>query len=139
MHYLIIGLGNFGRTLAEELTDNGHDVMGVDINEHRAEALKNRISIVYIMDAMERSILATLPLDDVDCAVVTIGQNMDYSLRVVAALKELRVKKLYVRAIDYVHHSILTAMNVDKIFIPECYAARIFANNIVNNSVESML
>lgn len=139
MHYLIIGLGNFGRTLAEELTDNGHDVMGVDVNEHRAELIKERISVVYIMDAMESTTLATLPLDEVDCVIVTIGQNMDNSLRVVAALKELKVKKLYVRAIDRVHHSILTAMNVDKIFIPECYAARIFANNIVNNSIETML
>lgn len=30
MKYLIIGLGNFGRTLAEELTDNDNEVIGIE-------------------------------------------------------------------------------------------------------------
>ena len=47
MRFLVIGLGNFGRTLAEELTDNGHDVIGVDSLEHRVEEVKDRISVAY--------------------------------------------------------------------------------------------
>ncbi len=136
MQYLIIGLGNFGRTLAEELTDNGHEVIGIDVNEHRAEAVKERISMVYILDAVDSFALAALPLEEIDCAVVTIGQSMDISLRTVAALKELNIKKLYVRAIDQIHRSILTAMNVDKILIPESYAARVLASNIIYNNIE---
>ncbi len=139
MRFLVIGLGNFGKTLAEELTDNGHEVMGVDISEYRAETVKNRISMVYILDAIESTTLATLPLDEVDCAIVAIGQSMDISLRVVAALKELRVKRIYARAIDSVHKSILTAMSVDKIFIPESYAARIFALKFIDNNSEQMI
>lgn len=54
MKCLIIGLGCFGRTLAEALTDKGHDVIGVDSNEHRVEEVKDRISVAYIMDATER-------------------------------------------------------------------------------------
>jgi len=45
MKCLIIGLGNFGKTLAEELTDKGHEVIGVDANEHRVNELKERISV----------------------------------------------------------------------------------------------
>ena len=41
MRFLVIGLGNFCRTLAEELTDNGHDVIGVDTLEHRVEEVKD--------------------------------------------------------------------------------------------------
>ncbi len=139
MRFLIIGLGNFGKTLAERLTDNGHEVIGIDSNEHRVEAVKERISVAYILDAIERSTLASLPLDEVDCAIVTIGQSMDNSLRAVSALKGLRVKKIYARAIDSVHKSILAAMNIDKIFIPECYAARIFADKFLDDSPDAML
>ncbi len=128
MKYLIIGLGNFGKTLAEELIDKGHEVIGVDSNEHIVDKIKDRISLAYILDAKEPSSLKALPLDEIDCAIVAIGQSMEASLRTVAALKELSVRRIYARALDETHQSILGAMNIEKIFIPECYAARIFAD-----------
>lgn len=127
MKYLVIGLGNFGKTFAEQLTDNGHDVIGVDCNEHRVDEVKDKIAVAYIMDATEMAALKMLPLDEIDCAVVTIGHSMDASLRVVAVLKELSVQRIYARALDGTHKSILKAMNIQKIFIPESYAARVFA------------
>lgn len=138
MKCLIIGLGNFGTTLATELTDQGHEVIGVDHLEQRVDDIKDNISIAYIMDTTERSALKQLPLDEIDCAIVTIGQSMDYSLRTVAALKELGVAKVYARAIDPTHQSILRAMNIQKIFIPEQYAARIFADRLILNKTEEL-
>lgn len=129
MKFLIIGLGNFGRRLAEDLTDYGHDVIGVDINEHRVNDVKDRISLAYIMDSTEKRALAALPLDEIDHVVVAVGQSMDHSLRTVVALKELEVKNIYARALDKVHHSILSAMSVAHIIIPETYAARVFARS----------
>lgn len=139
MKYLVIGLGNFGRTLAEELTDQGNDVIGIDISEHSIEAIKDRISVAYILDATTKAALKALPLDDIDCAIVAIGQSMDSSLRTVAALKELGVKQIYARALDATHRSILSAMSIQRIFIPESYAARIFASKLTSNEVTEML
>lgn len=139
MKYLVIGLGNFGKTLAQELTDRGHDVIGVDRNEHCVEDIKDRISVAYILDATERMALQALPLDEIDCAVVAIGQSMDYSLRAVAALKELSVQKIYARALDSTHKSILDAMSIQKIFIPESYAARIFADKFSDDDANDMM
>lgn len=139
MKYLVIGLGGFGKTLAEALTDKGHDVIGVDSNEHRVEEIKDRISVAYIMDATERMALRELPLDEIDGAIVAIGQSMDYSLRAVAALKELSVSKIYARALDRTHLSILKVMNIQKIFIPESYAARIFADNLFSGNLGEMM
>lgn len=139
MKYLVIGLGNFGKTLAEELSDNGNDVIGIDSNEHRVDDVKDRISVAYIMDATDATALRSLPIDEIDCAVVTIGQSMDFSLRAVAALKELSAKNIYARAIDDTHVSILKAMNISKIFVPESYAAKIFAQKISDNSIKEML
>ncbi len=137
MKYLIIGLGNFGSTLARELTDKGHEVIGVDSNEHRVEDLKNYISVAYILDATERQALRALPLYDINCAIVAIGQSMDHSLRTVAALKELQVARIYARALDETHHSILKAMNIQQIFIPESYAARMLAETFTKGSAQA--
>jgi trk system potassium uptake protein TrkA len=132
MKYLIIGLGEFGRTLALELTDKLNDVIGIDSNEHRVNYIKDRISLTYIMDATEPLTLAELPLKEVDCAIVAIGQSMDASLRTVAALKENGVGTIYARAIDDTHLSILKAMNIQKIFIPEKYAAQMYVKNYLS-------
>ena len=139
MKYLIIGLGNFGSTLACKLTDMGHDVIGVDSDEHRIEEIKEKIAVSYIMDATEKGALKTLPLDDIDCAVVAIGQSMDSALRAVASLKELKVSPIYARALDLTHKSILTAMNIQKIFIPESFAAEIIAEKMASKSEEELV
>lgn len=136
MKYLVIGLGNFGRTLSEELTDQGHEIIGIDSHETAIDAIKDRISGSYIMDASDKYALASLPLDEIDAVIVAIGQSMEISLRSVAALKELKVVNIYARAIDNIHYSILRAMSVDKIFIPESYAARIIASKLEEDTLE---
>lgn len=139
MKYLVIGLGNFGKTLAQALTDNGHEVIGVDIENRNIEQIKDRIAFAYIMDATDPIALRSLPLAEIDCAVVAIGRSMDHSLRTVAALKQLKVENIYARALDSVHKSILEAMNISKIFIPESYAAKLFATKFADNIVEELL
>ena len=138
MKYLVIGLGNFGSILAEELTHRGDDVIGIDVSEQRVEDIKERISVAYIMDATEQAALQSLPLGDIDAVIVAIGHSMSASLRTVAALKKLQVKNIFVRAIDSVHLSILEAMSIDQIFIPESYAARIFVDNIKKGGALNM-
>lgn len=137
MKYLIIGLGNFGSTLACKLTDMGHDVIGVDSCENRIEEIQEKISVSYILDATEKAALRSLPLDDIDFAIVAIGQSMDSSLRAVASLKELKVAHIYARALDQTHESILKAMNIQKIFIPETIAAGIIAERLDLNQEET--
>lgn len=138
MKYLIIGLGLFGRTLAEELTDQGHEIIGIDSREFAIETIKERIAGAYIMDASDRYALMSLPIDEIDAVIVAIGQSMETSLRSVAALKELKINNIYARAIDEIHYAILQAMAIDKIFIPESYAARIIASRL-DEATENIL
>lgn len=46
MKYIILGLGNFGASLAEKLTEMGNEVIGVDISMSKVEMLKDKISHV---------------------------------------------------------------------------------------------
>jgi len=126
-------------TLAQTLTDNGHEVIGVDSDPIRIEQIKDRIAFAYIMDATSAVALRSLPLTDIDYAVVAIGQSMDHSLRTVAALKSLNVENIYARALDTVHKSILEAMSISKIFIPESYAAKLFADKLNDQTSEPLL
>ena len=66
MKYIVIGLGNYGGILAEELTVLGHEVIGVDVKEHHVERLKDKIATAFVLDATDEMALSVLPLKSVD-------------------------------------------------------------------------
>lgn len=123
MRYIIIGLGIYGSNLAKDLTDMGHEVIGVDNRKTNIEAVKDYISTVYMIDATEESALALLPLNNVDLVIVAIGENFGASIKVVALLKKMKVKHIYARAMDSLHESILRGFDLSRILTPEQRAA----------------
>ncbi len=124
MRYLILGLGIYGSNLAVDLTDMGHEVIGVDNRQANVDALRDSISSVYRIDVTDETALSLLPINNVDLVIVTIGENFGASIKVVAMLKRMQVKHIYARAIDTLHESILQGFNVDRIITPEQRAAR---------------
>lgn len=124
MKYIIIGLGNYGHVLAEELSALGHEVIGADIDEGRVDGIKNKIATAFVIDATEEQSLSVLPVNSVDIVIVAIGENFGASIRVVALLKQKQVQHIYARAIDGLHRSVLEAFSLEKILSPEEDAAR---------------
>ena len=124
MKYIIIGLGNYGHVLAEELSVLGHEVIGADISESMVDSIKDKVATAFVIDATDELSLAVLPLNSVDIVIVAIGENFGASIRVVALLKQKKVQHIYARAIDAVHRSVLEAFNLEKILTPEEDAAR---------------
>ena len=124
MKFIVIGLGNYGRVLAEELTVLNHEVIGADNDGSKVEAIKDKIATAFLLDATDVQSLSVLPLKSVDMVIVAIGENFGASVRVVAMLKKMGVKHIYARAIDEVHRAVLDAFNIDRILTPEEDAAR---------------
>lgn len=128
MKYLIIGLGNLGRAIASSLTRIGDEVIGVDKNMLRVDAVKQYTSGAINLDATDRDALSTLPLNEMDAIIVTFGKDVGTSVETVALLKSLHADKLIVRAISPVHETIIRAIGVSEIFTPEQDFASIYAS-----------
>ena len=124
MKCIIIGLGTYGRVLADEMSALGHEVIAADSDASRVERVKDICDAAFQIDACDELALNVLPLKKVDVTIVAIGSNLGASVRVVALLKKLGVEHIYARANDYVHKSILQAFDIEKILIPEERAAR---------------
>ena len=73
MKYIIIGLGNYGRVLAEELSALGHEIIGADISESRVDSIKDKVATAFVIDATDEQALSVLPLNSVDIVIVAIG------------------------------------------------------------------
>lgn len=124
MKYIIIGLGNYGQALAKELTSLHHEVIGVDSDPANVELVNDAISTSFILDATNEQALSVLPIRSVDVVIVAIGESFSTSVKVVALLKKNKAKRIYARALDDVHKSVLAAFDIDLILTPELDAAR---------------
>lgn len=117
--YIIIGLGNFGASLAEKLTEMGNEVIGVDLNMSKVEAIKDKITHAVNLDSTDVTAVSNLPLKDTDVVIVGIGEDKGANIMATALMKQLHVKRLISRAVSPLQEMVLEAMGVDEIIHPE--------------------
>lgn len=117
--FAVIGLGSFGATVALELTQLKHDVIGIDTIKRNVENLADRITHAVIADATDEHVLEELNIQNCDAVVVAIGEDIEASILCVLNLKNLGVEKILVKAKTKAHHTILSHLNISKIIHPE--------------------
>lgn len=138
MKFIIIGLGNFGGSLAQKLTEQGNEVIGIDTSMTKVDAYKEKISHTICMDATDEFTVSGLPLKDTDIVIVAIGEDQGSNLMTTALLKNFQVKRLISRAINPLHEKVLQAIGVDEIVHPEEETAERWAKKLcLNNVVDS--
>lgn len=130
MKVAVFGLGNFGKHLAIKLTQLGHEVIGIDHDMDKVEAIKSEVSYAVCMESNEPSAVSTLPLNDVDAAVVAIGEDQGANIMTTALLVNLKVKRVISRAINPLHEMVLNSMGVTEIVHPEEKAADVLARKL---------
>lgn len=130
MKFIIIGLGNFGSALGMTLTNNGHEVIGIDTNIQKVDNYMDRITHTICMDVTDMNALKTLPFNDTDVVIIAIGEDFGSSLMATAALKQMNVKKLVSRSISSVHRTVVEAIGVDEIISPEEESAERLAKRL---------
>lgn len=138
MKFIIFGLGNFGASLAQKLTEQGNEVIGVDLSMAKVDANKEKISHTICMDATDEFTVSGLPLKDTDIVVVAIGEDQGANVMTTALLKNFEVKRLISRAINSLHEKVLQAIGVDEIVHPEEETAERWAKKLcLKNVVDS--
>ena len=138
MNFIVIGLGNFGASLAKKLTALGHDVIGVDKDMEKVEFFKDTIKTTVSMDITDIHALKTLPLKDCDMVAVCIGHDFGSSVKTTALLKKLGVQRLCSRESSLIHKTVLNAIGVTITINPEYDTAAVFAEKLTMRGVWSI-
>ncbi len=116
---LLIGLGRFGRSVAEKLSDLHHEVMAVDNSEERVNEVLPLVTDAQIGDSTNETFLRSLGVDNYDVCIVAIGDDFQSSLETTSLLKELGAKKVVARASGEVHRKFLLRNGADEVVYPE--------------------
>ncbi|WP_394968510.1 NAD-binding protein [Candidatus Allofournierella merdipullorum] len=122
--FLLIGLGRFGRHLAMQLNAQGHQVMAVDDDEEKVNAVLNVVTNAQIGDSTNGEFLQELGVGNYDVCIVAISDNFQSSLETTSLLKELGAKKVVSRAERDVQAKFLLRNGADEVLYPEKQLAK---------------
>ena len=132
--FLVAGLGLFGTSVALTLQQMGYEVYALDSEEGLVQDLSTQLNYVVCGDASDRKTLQSLPLEDIDVAVVAIG-NVERNMMCTMLLKELGVKQVVAKAINNLHGAMLKKIGADKVVYAERDMGERVAHNLISAGV----
>ena len=117
--FAVIGLGNFGFYAAKALFEDDNEVIAIDTDKARVQAIDPYCSEAVVMDATDKDARKALGLETTDAVVVSTGTNISNSILICLHLKEMGVKKILSKALDDDHAKILKLVGVSEVIHPE--------------------
>ena len=122
---LIIGAGRFGAMLVQQMAQLNYEIMAVDSNEDRINAIMPYVTDAQIGDSTNPTFIRTIGVDNYDLCVVTMSDNFQTSLETTFLLKELGAKRVIARAKNEVQEKFLLRNGADEVVYPEQVALRL--------------
>ncbi len=117
-HIAVIGLGLFGTSVAETLVQQGHYVLGIDINEQRVQMLARLLNQCVTVSNVDEETLLALGIKEYDAVVVAVG-DVEANIMIVQTLQELGVKRIMAKAVSHRHGRVLQRLGVSQVIFPE--------------------
>lgn len=132
---LIIGLGRFGKHMAQKFSEQGNDILAVDTDEDRVNAVLPFVTDAQIGDATNEMFVESLGVANFDLCVVAIGDNFQSSLETTSLLKDMGARFVLSRASRDVHAKFLLRNGADEVVYTEKETAERLAVKYGNDSV----
>lgn len=130
--YAVIGLGQFGRAIVEELVNNSADVIAIDKQEEVVKKISSVLPTAFVADSTDEIALKQLGIQDVDAAIVAFGSNKEAAVLSTVILRELGVKQIIVRSDDDYFVPIMKKLGATEVITPQKAAGIALANRLGN-------
>ncbi|HET7361806.1 MAG TPA: TrkA family potassium uptake protein [Salinimicrobium sp.] len=138
MKIVILGLGNFGMSLAVHLAETGNEVVAGDIDLEKVDTIKDKVAHAVAFDATNEKAYQVLPLKNTDIVIVAIGEKNGVNIKATAIIKKITEGRVFARSSSAIEDTILKAMGVDQIIHPEQeYAERLTKKINLKGSIDN--
>jgi K+ transport systems, NAD-binding component len=133
--YVVIGLGHFGHSVAENLYSMGYDVLAIDSSEEKVQSISNCVTHAVQADATDETVLKSLGISNFEVAVIGMGSDIQSSIMVTLLVKELGVKYVVVKALSELHAKVLYKIGADRVIFPERDMGIRVAHNLISTNI----
>lgn len=137
--YAVLGLGRYGRSVAEELVNNGAEVLAVDIEQHNVNKAIETIPVCKCADITEPEVIKRLGIPNIDVVIVAMASNLEASVMAVTLCKEAGVETVIVKCGNEMHQKILSRVGADRVIFPEKESGMRLAKNLLTSGFSEMI
>lgn len=131
--FAVIGLGQFGRAVVDELLENGMDVIAIDNNQEAINKVAKKLPTSFVADSTDEEALKELGLKDVDAVIVAYGDNKEASILTTVILREFGIEEIIVRVDDDYYVPIMKKLGATDVITPQKAAGQALANRLGNS------
>ena len=136
---IVVGLGEFGRTIAVELARLGVEVLAVDQSEKRVMAIRDQVASAAAGDVRDPEVFQELCSTPFDIAIIAIGGSLESSILAAMNLKHHNVGEIWAEASDPAREEVLRRIGVDHLFSPERDLGRRMAQRIARQDLAEFI
>lgn len=133
--YAVIGMGRFGSSVAQSLSRLGFEVLAVDQNDARVQAISDTVTHALQADSTDEEALRAIGIRNFDVVVVAIGQDIQANIMTTLILKEMNVGTVIVKAQNDLHGKVLKKIGADKIVFPERDMGNRVAHHLISPNI----
>lgn len=133
--FFVIGLGNFGSTIAQALHAEGHDVVAVDQKEEAVERIASHVTRAAVADGQSLPTLERLGAREAAAAVVSTGDDITASILSTLVLRDLGVPEVYVKVVSAEHARVMEKLGATETIFPERDSAMRLATRISSTAI----
>ena len=130
--YAVLGLGRYGRSVAEELVRNGVEVLAVDSNEEYVKDASATIPVCKCADITDPEVIEQLGIAEMDIVVVAMASNLESSVMAITLCKEAGVKTVIAKTGDEMQQKIMSRVGADVVVFPEKESGIRLAKNLLS-------
>jgi trk system potassium uptake protein TrkA len=132
---VVIGLGIFGFNITKDLYENGFEVIAIDKNKEIIQKIRDFSTKAVLADGTDKEVIDSIGIQPDDVVIVSFGEDLAASTLITLHLKELKVKKILVKAPNEDHKHVLEKVGATEVIIPEREMADKVAKSLISPNV----
>lgn len=137
--YAVLGLGRYGRAVAEELIKSGAEVLAVDEDMEVVASLAAVFPVCKCADIADADAVEQLGIADIDTVIIAMSNSLEATVMAITLCKEAGVKEVIVKCSTEMHRKIFLRVGADKVIFPEKESGIRLARNLLSSGFAEMM
>ncbi|MBQ7116887.1 MAG: TrkA family potassium uptake protein [Clostridia bacterium] len=137
--YAVLGLGRYGRAVAEELIKSGAEVLAVDEDMEVVASLSAVFPMCKCADIADADAVEQLGIADIDTVIIAMSNSLEATVMAITLCKEAGVKEIIVKCSTEMHRKIFLRVGADRVILPEKESGIRLARNLISSGFAEMM